>query len=171
MSVALPGAEILPKNTFVTGLMTQSKEYVKNNLKTVILVAVIVVAVIVFAIIFQKLYVQGIAPKAENPEEDLDDYGQNSCEVIYFYVDWCPYCKKTTKTWEDFEKKWKNKTLNGYTIVTSKIDCEQQEAIANKFEVQSYPTIKCVMNGKVTEFDAKPTAESLDQFINTVCSA
>ena len=67
--------------------------------------------------------------------------------------------------WQEFAKKWNGKTKNGYMIITSELDCDQNEAVANKYNVQGYPTIKCIMNGKVTDFDAKPTASSLSQFL------
>jgi hypothetical protein len=47
----------------------------------------------------------------------------------------------------------------------TEIDCETNVAMANKYNVVGYPTIKLVKNDKVFEYDAKPELESLNQFL------
>ena len=122
-------------------------------------VTVAIVAVILYFTVLKGKF----APTAVAEEEDED--GEKTCEFIYFYTTWCPYSKQVMPVWQAFAKKWNGKTKNGYMIITSEVDCDQNEAVANKFNVQGYPTIKCIMNGKVVDFDAKPTADTLNQFI------
>ena len=38
----------------------------------------------------------------------------------------------------------------------------------NKYNVEGYPTIKLLKDGQVIEYDAKPSKETLTQFLNTV---
>jgi len=38
----------------------------------------------------------------------------------------------------------------------------------NQYKVEGYPTIILVKDGKTINFDAKPSFETLDQFLNTV---
>ena len=52
----------------------------------------------------------------------------------------------------------------------SEVDCDADEATANRFEVNGYPTIKCLMNGKSTDFDAKPSLSTLNQFLDSCFS-
>ena len=39
---------------------------------------------------------------------------------------------------------------------------------AIKYNVEGFPTIKLLKDGQVIEYDAKPTKETLTQFLNTV---
>ena len=129
------------------------------------------VGVVAFAVLLvggyfaQKYFKNKFAKKNE---EEEDDDGEKTCEILFFYTTWCPYCKKAMPEWQKFAKHWNGQKKNGYTIITTEVDCDQNEAVANKFDVNGYPTIKCVMNDKVTDFDAKPTAEALTQFLNSV---
>jgi hypothetical protein len=42
------------------------------------------------------------------------------------------------------------------------------EKLMNKFKVEGYPTIKLLKDGQVIEYDAKPSKDTLIQFLNTV---
>ena len=42
------------------------------------------------------------------------------------------------------------------------------EKMMNQYNVEGYPTIKLVKDGQVIEYDAKPSSETLRQFLNTV---
>jgi protein-disulfide isomerase-like protein with CxxC motif len=44
-------------------------------------------------------------------------------------------------------------------------DKPEVEALMDKFKVEGYPTFKLVSDGKVYDFDAKPTEESLVSFM------
>ena len=46
------------------------------------------------------------------------------------------------------------------------IDCDKDTAIAEKFKVEGYPTIKLVRGNQVIEYDAKPDIDTLNQFLN-----
>lgn len=88
-------------------------------------------------------------------------------DFYYFYTTWCPYCKKSMVEWEKFKKEWNQKTYQGYTLQFHEVDCDIQEALANKYNVTQYPTIKLIKNGTIIDFDAKPTISSLTAFLNS----
>lgn len=92
-----------------------------------------------------------------------------SIDVYYFYVDWCPHCKKARPIWNQLKNEMP--TVNGRTINYFEIDCEDTDnggrQTANKFEVTGYPTIKMVNNKQIIEYDAKPELDTLKQFIKT----
>ena len=127
-------------------------------------IAVVVLLLILVSVFVAKKYLD---KKKKTVEDEEDDYGEKTCEILFFHTHWCPYCKKAMPEWKAFSNQWNGKIKNGYIIITTEIDCEQNEAVANKFEVISYPTIKCSMNGKTTDFDAKPTAAALNQFLDS----
>ena len=140
-----------------------AKTWLTSN-ATAVAIGVVAVVLIVGAIYFgQKYLTKKFLNKDE--EEDLDE--ESTCEFIFFYTTWCPYSKKAMEEWTKFSKQWNGTTKDGVTIVMTEIDCDQNEAVANKFDINGYPTIKCVMNGKVTNFDARPTLKSLNLFLES----
>jgi hypothetical protein len=67
---------------------------------------------------------------------------------------------------------YENKTINGYRIIFTDINCSEETAevdkMMNKYNVEGYPTIKLLKDGQVIEYDAKPSKDTLTQFLNTV---
>ena len=98
------------------------------------------------------------------------DNNQNTpvptAEVYYFYTTWCPYCVKARPEWNKFKTYWENKKKNNHTLLFSEIDCDKNESLASKYDVETYPCIKLIKDGKVYDYDAKPTLENLNKFLN-----
>ena len=69
--------------------------------------------------------------------------------------------------WSKFKQEWNQKTYQGYTLQFHEVDCDIQEALANKYNVTQYPTIKLIKNGSIFDFDAKPTISTLTSFLNS----
>ena len=97
---------------------------------------------------------------------------KKEAEIILFYVDWCPHCKTAKPAWEEIKAQYENKTINGYTVIFTEINCTEEtaevEEMMNKYSIEGFPTIKLLKDGQVIEYDAKPTKDTLDQFLNTV---
>ena len=127
-----------------------------------------VAAVTVLLIAFAFVLVRYNTKKQASEEEDDD--GERTCEIFYFYTTWCPICKKVRPEWDKFAGQWNGKTRDGATILTNEVDCDQNEALANKYNVKGYPTVICVMNNKITELEANPTAETLNHFLDSCFS-
>jgi hypothetical protein len=161
---------VIVKKGFTVPTVADAKEFVQKNLGQmdykVIAMVVAGIAVLVVGIIFLKQYFD-TKVKENSGIDEVDDDGEKTCEIIFFFTTWCPYCKKFLPAWKDFSAKWNGKTKNGYQIIMTEVDCDQEEAVANRFNVTGYPTIKCVKDGKTTDFDAKPTPEALNQFLNS----
>jgi len=118
---------------------------------------------IAFAVIFYRY-------KMKQTTEEEEDDGEKTCEIFYFYTTWCPICKKVRPQWDKFASQWNGKTRDGTTIVCNEVDCDQNEALANKYLIKAYPTVICVMNGKKTELEANPTVETLNHFLDSIFS-
>lgn len=88
-----------------------------------------------------------------------------SIDLYYFYTAWCPYCKKAFQEWNKFKAEWNQKVYEGYKIQFHEVDCDIQEALAEKYEVTQYPTVKMIKDDMVIHFDAKPTVHSLTEFL------
>ena len=97
------------------------------------------------------------------------DKGNKSGEMLFFYTDWCPHCTSAKPEWNSFKEEAKT---NGYQITFNEINCTKEtpksEAMMEKYKVEGFPTIKLLANGKVYDFDAKPTKQNLLQFVNSV---
>jgi thiol-disulfide isomerase/thioredoxin len=107
-----------------------------------------------------------------NSEITSIDDKTKSAELLFFFADWCPHCKAAKPVWNDLKAQYENKTVKGYTIVFTEIDCSEEtaesEKMINQYSVEGYPTIKLLKDGQVIEYDAKPSTETLTKFLNTV---
>lgn len=140
---------------------------------------IIVGLVIVFAIIAGVYYYYYMAPQmkakyqpnSENVQEGSKGNG-NTAELLFFYAEWCPHCKTAKPIWNDLKAEYENKTINGYKVVFTDVNCSEETAevdkMMNQYNVEGYPTIKLLKDGQIIEYDAKPSKETLTQFLNTV---
>lgn len=137
----------------------------------------IVLVVFLFIIIGGYIYYQYFKesnarykPNNEGVSENQSKY--ENVEILFFFTNWCPHCKTAKPVWNSIKTEYENKTINGYTIIFTEIDCTEEtaevEAMMNKYSVEGYPTIKLIKDGEVIDYDAKPTKETLVQFLNTV---
>ena len=164
-------ADIPPlKNTMTLkgiSVLTQIKDFLMSNAVTVGMVLGVLVLLTVVGYLFSDYLNSKFNKNAGNMNKEQN---KDTCEFIFFYTTWCPYCKKALPVWEEFSKQWNGKMKNGYEIIMTEVDCDQDEATANRFDVTGYPTIKCIMNGKSTDFDAKPSLTTLNQFLESCFS-
>jgi thiol-disulfide isomerase/thioredoxin len=139
----------------------------------------IIVAIIFFAVVAGVYYYYYVSPQMNTkykPNSEKIDSGSsgngNSAELLFFFADWCPHCKTAKPIWDDLKSEYENKTINGYKVIFTEVNCSEESAevekIMNKYNVEGYPTIKLLKDGQIIEYDAKPSKETLRQFLNTV---
>ena len=139
---------------------------------------IIIGSILLFAVIAIFYYYFYIAPSFKSnyrPNSEQVPAGAsngNTAELLFFYADWCPHCKAAKPIWNDLKSEYENKTINGYTVVFTEIDCSEEtaevEKLMNQYSIEGYPTIKLIKDGQVIEYDAKPSKETLTKFLNTV---
>ena len=141
------------------------------NTSTIFMVAIIIIFISVSIYFYVSKFKQNFNYNLEN-NTDNNNNNTSQAELMLFSVDWCPHCKKAKPIWEDLKQEYENKTVNGYTIIFTDIDCTNEnpevEKIINKYKIEGYPTIKLLKNGQVIEYDAKPSKATLEEFLNTV---
>lgn len=159
------------------GIMTKLSA-LKSGLSSTHIVYLL--AVVLFIIVSVSSYYYYFKPKYFNQtftanNEHTSNSGENNnntAELMLFYVDWCPHCKTAKPDWEEVKAEFQHKTINGYHVIFTEINCttesEEVEKLMNKFKVEGFPTIKLIKDGQVIEYDAKPTKDTLIQFLNTV---
>jgi thiol-disulfide isomerase/thioredoxin len=138
-----------------------------------------IVAAIVFIIVAVFVYYQFVKPALKpsytaNREKNQGEEGNGSkeAELMFFYVDWCPHCKTAKPDWEEVKSEYENKTINGYRIIFTEINCtnesEEVEKLMNKYKIEGYPTIKLLKDGQIIEYDAKPSKDTIIKFLDNV---
>ena len=140
-----------------------------NSRTGIILFSIVLFSVIAFFVLrnqYNKMQKQKLVDSVTNTADSGGVTKQ--CEMIYFYTTWCPFCKRARPEWDKFKDEWAGKKINGYMITFTEVDCDVNEAMAAKYDVKSYPTIKLVKEGEVYDFDARPTADALTQFAVTM---
>jgi thiol-disulfide isomerase/thioredoxin len=137
-------------------------------------IALIGLALILYFFVFKPMSTTQVNYSANNERDTYSSQNSNSkdAEIMFFYVDWCPHCKTAKPAWNDVKSEYENKTINGYTVIFTEINCTEEtaevESLMNKYNIEGFPTIKLLKDGQVIEYDAKPTKETLTQFLNTV---
>ena len=140
------------------------KNFVKKNLYSII---AILLFVGVLCYLVYRMYNAHVKNSAsyETPEQGGNS---NIVEVMYFYTNWCPHCKNAKPEWDQFKEIYQGKTINNMKFNCLDINCDEDEATADKYKVEAYPTIKLLKDGTVYEYDAKPNVDTLGQFLNSV---
>ena len=159
------------------GFMSKIKSAGSNISTTTIIIMLVVILFIGISIYYYYHYVSpSLKPEYKPNHEHLPSSGSNSnsksAELLLFYVDWCPHCKTAKPAWDEIKTQYENKTINGYKVIFTEINCTEEtaevEEMMNKYSIEGFPTIKLLKDGQIVEYDAKPTKSTLDQFLNTV---
>jgi thiol-disulfide isomerase/thioredoxin len=152
------------------------KNSVSNLSTSTIIIITIIILFSLISIAYYFYYINpSMKPKYSHNSEQSNIEGQTTshdAELLFFYTDWCPHCKTAKPIWNDVKSEYENKTINGYNIIFTEIDCSNEtsevEQMMNKYNVEGYPTIKLLKDGQIIEYDAKPSKETLSKFLNTV---
>ena len=166
----------LPIGEDSSGIFSKIKSAGSNLNSTTL---IIIGTVLIFAIVAGFYYYYYMAPqmkaKYQPNSEQVKEGGSgtgNTAELLFFYADWCPHCKTAKPIWNDLKSEYENKTINGYKVVFTDVNCSEETAevdkMMNQYNVEGYPTIKLLKDGQIIEYDAKPSKETLTQFLNTV---
>lgn len=142
----------------------------KNTLFTkrtliVLLSAIVLVGVSYY--FYNNYVLPRIEPSFVQNNEFVKGDKNSEAEIMLFYVDWCPHCKTAKPIWEEVKEKYNGKNINNTTLYFKEIDCEKNEDLADKYNINGYPTIKLVKENEIVNFDAKPSEKTLTQFIHS----
>ena len=137
-----------------------------------------IVAAILFILIAVFVYYQYVKPSlnptytANREKKQGEDGATNEAELMFFYTDWCPHCKTAKPDWAEVKAEYENKTINGYHIIFTEVNCttesDEVEKLMDKYKIEGYPTIKLLKDGQIIEYDAKPSKDTIIQFLNSV---
>jgi thiol-disulfide isomerase/thioredoxin len=164
-------------NQKINNYLENSKDMVNGIFRDKKLILLIVILIIIFTIVFffvYNNYIKNFISKNHSlnkefvSKEDKAKNASNDVLIMFFYTEWCPYCKQALPEIKKFEDYIiSENTKNDYIITLTKIDCDKNSTIADKYKVESYPTIKLIYKGEVYNYDAKPNRNNLIKFVET----
>jgi thiol-disulfide isomerase/thioredoxin len=141
---------------------------------TYILIAVVFIIFLFGANYAYKTFYTKQIEKKNDKYSDVANADKRSNEIIiyFFNVDWCPHCKTAKPEWEKFAKLYEGKEKGEYVIKCVNYNCTDETSevtqTINKYNIDSYPTVKMVKDGQIIDFDAKITRDHLEQFVETM---
>ena len=120
---------------------------------------------LLFLMIIRHYYVKYVKTPMESNYKANKEYGvddSRDADLYIFYTTWCPYCKTARETLDQY--KVEHKTINNVKINYLEVNAEEHEDLADKYKVESYPTIVLDYDGKKVLYDANVKPELLDKF-------
>jgi len=149
--------------------------YIKRYERGILIISLILVFIIASYYGYTQFYSKKKEVKTYDDVPNTNTRKQTA-DVFFFYVDWCPHCKTAKPIWNQFKEKYNNTVVNDYLITCNELNCTDDanpdiaDAIA-KYNIESYPTIKMIINSKQYEFDTKITLNALKEFVNVTTKA
>jgi len=148
------------------------KRFIKPYYYTILIVSLIVIFILIAVFVYNR------HTATENFDMANDSQREDGIElsVYFFHADWCPHCKKAQPEWNSFSQTNNGKILQGYKINCVDVDCTNEEdadvtTYINRFNIQGYPTIKMIKDGKTIDFESRITTSSLNTFLESMLSS
>ena len=136
----------------------------------------IITILILFIILTFYLYNNLIKPsinKTHQLNRELidtsEEFNENDVLMVLFRTQWCPHCKSASIEWRKF-KTYVNRNNNSntkYQVIVTEIDCDENPVLADKYNIEGYPTVKLFYKGTTYHYDAKVQKEQLIEFLET----
>ena len=145
--------------------------YIRPHYKTILFLSFF----ILFAVVGYLAYSRFFPTIEQNKFKDVANANRRNKDVsiLFFHVDWCPHCKTAQPEWNRFVSQMNGKEVNGYVVNCVDMDCTNDKdssisSMINKYNIESYPTIKMLKDESVIEFQSKITTETLNAFVNSM---
>jgi len=117
---------------------------------------------VLLAVAFLPLFARS-APEAvvtltsNNFDQFLSD---NKAALIEFYAPWCGHCKSLAPEYEKAAQKLQDR------VPLAKVDATVERALAERFEVRGYPTLKFFRGGKPEEYTGGRTEQTIIDWVD-----
>ncbi|KAK2815000.1 hypothetical protein Q7C36_023266 [Tachysurus vachellii] len=85
--------------------------------------------------------------------------------LVEFYAPWCGHCKQFAPEYEKIAQTLKE---NDPPIPVAKVDATVANALASKFDVSGYPTIKILKKGEAVDYEGERTEKAIVERVKEV---
>jgi thiol-disulfide isomerase/thioredoxin len=130
---------------------------------------------LVLVLIYYYIYMDNQMLHVESFTADQLDVKSDEVVLGLFYADWCPHCVRFKPEWEAMKSNINNsKTRSGKKVRMVNVNCETNKAMATKYGIDGYPTIKVItLDSKskkeiVDDYDGQRTEDALKQFLKSL---
>ncbi len=94
-------------------------------------------------------------------DADFDSKTSKGTWFLKFYTSWCGHCKKLAPIWEELAADVESDPVNH----VAHIDCTENEATCEKFDVKSFPTLKLLKDGKLRDYNGPRSKEDMLEYL------
>lgn len=137
------------------------------NTRTIIILVLVALFIAISVYIYNTYVEPRLNPTYVANKEFTEQQSGKEAELLFFFTEWCPYCKKAKPIWNQLKEKYENEPINNTIVHFKEIDCDKDEKMADEFNIEGYPTIKLLKDGQIIEYDAKPNLETMETFLHT----
>ena len=97
----------------------------------------------------------------------LNDLEPRNNEVLFvnFYSPMCGHCQDFKPTWNIIKQKLHKQSVNNKTVQILSVNCEDSPDIAQKYNIDSYPTIKTLTGEAEYEYEGSREENALLRYI------
>lgn len=91
----------------------------------------------------------------------------NELVLINFYADWCRFSNMLQPIFDEAADKVREAFPDQGRVVLAKVNCDTETAVAQKFHITKYPTLKVVRNGQTAkkEYRGQRSAEAFLEYV------
>lgn len=92
----------------------------------------------------------------------------NELVFLNFYAEWCRFSNMLQPIFDDAADQVTKDFPDPGKVVMGKVDCDKESAVATRFHISKYPTLKVIRNGLPTkrEYRGQRSVESFAQFVH-----
>nr|CAD7410481.1 unnamed protein product [Timema cristinae] len=97
----------------------------------------------------------------------MDAITSNELVVMNFYADWCRFSSMLAPIFDEAADLVAAEFPEAGQVVLGKVDCDKEGAVATRFHITKYPTLKVIRNGQPTkrEYRGQRSAEAFLSYV------
>lgn len=92
----------------------------------------------------------------------------NELVIINFYADWCRFSNILQPIFDEAADFVQKEFTEVGQVVMGKVNCDEETAIASRFQITKYPTLKIIRNGQQAkrEYRGQRSKDAFVQFVH-----
>lgn len=95
-------------------------------------------------------------------KDNFEEATTGTTILVEFYAPWCGHCKSLAPEYAKAATKLAEEKSD---ILLAKVDATKETALAEKYELRGYPTLKFFKNGKVIDYTGARTSEDIVKWL------